>query len=651
MTAATDRGMALEWDRLHQILVDAASGSSSSEEVARIEDALRPLGSPLRSLGARFELTGFERDTLLLALSVEASLDSARNVAALNAPRDSALVTVDLALRLFAPGGDHRRRGRTALGPDGKLFAEGLLEWAGPAFGSHLARPFRVTRVVLEHFLADVTSIPSGCRMLTDGETAPEAQGLAAALSADANPPITMVVGTIAAEPEVTALAVSSALSRPMLVVDLDEAEEAEVDPVAVRARARLERATVYLRHVWRSPARLRWVRRVSYGAPIFVETRPDDDWSWSTTRLAVTAIHCSEPDTRARGERWRAVLRESEVTIDDALIDEVATSFVLSREQVRLAVGHARVATAAERGLTDTLDAEALRAACRARLDHDLAAVATKCERRQTWDDLVLPDVTKRRLHDFVHALKHRSLVFETWALADRIGGTTGISALFTGASGTGKTMAASVVARSVGLDIYRIDLASVVSKYIGETEKNLDRAFGAARRASAILFFDEAEALLGKRSEVKDAHDRYSNIEVAYLLQRLEAHPGAVIFATNLAKNLDAAFARRMHFVVEFPRPDPKLRLAIWRSLLSDRVPVAADVDLSVLAERFETTGGEIRNVLLDAAFLAARGGRPISMSNLMVSMARHLRQEGRLPTASSFGAFHDAVAEALL
>jgi SpoVK/Ycf46/Vps4 family AAA+-type ATPase len=205
-------------------------------------------------------------------------------------------------------------------------------------------------------------------------------------------------------------------------------------------------------------------------------------------------------------------------------------------------------------------------------------------------------------------------------------------VAVLFSGASGTGKTMAACVLAGASGRPLYRVDLAGVVSKYIGETEKNLDRVFTAARGADAVLLFDEADALLGKRSEVKDAHDRYANLEVAYLLQRLEEHDGVVILASNLPRNIDAAFARRLHYVVEFPRPGPELREQIWRGILAPPVPTAGDLDLASVAAAYELTGGEIQNLVLEAAFAAAARGEPIGQSALLRVLQRQQTRQGR-------------------
>jgi SpoVK/Ycf46/Vps4 family AAA+-type ATPase len=203
-------------------------------------------------------------------------------------------------------------------------------------------------------------------------------------------------------------------------------------------------------------------------------------------------------------------------------------------------------------------------------------------------------------------------------------------------------------VLAREAGLDLWRIDLSKVLSKWIGETEKHLDRIFAQARDGNAILFFDEADAMFGKRSEVKEAHDRYANIEVAYLLQRLESYDGVVILATNLARNIDPAFSRRLHFVIDFPLPDPALREQLWRAALPARAPLADDLDVGFLARQFAFAGGDIRVAVLDAAFAAAADESPIDMSRLLQAVARQLLKQGKVPQGSEFQHYHSTRAQ---
>jgi SpoVK/Ycf46/Vps4 family AAA+-type ATPase len=223
--------------------------------------------------------------------------------------------------------------------------------------------------------------------------------------------------------------------------------------------------------------------------------------------------------------------------------------------------------------------------------------------------------------------------VVLEEWGLGRKLVSSEGVTLLFAGPPGTGKTMAAEIIAGELGLDLFKIDLSTIVSKYIGETEKNLERIFTEAESSNAILFFDEADALFGKRSEVRDSHDRYANIEISYLLQRMEAYDGVTILATNLRANLDDAFTRRLQFAVDFPFPEEVDRLRIWQTLFPPNVPRGADLDFVLLARRFKLAGGSIRNIIVSAAYLAANDGRSVTMEHLLHGTRRELQKMGRL------------------
>ncbi|KAM3094019.1 ATP-binding protein [Phormidesmis sp. 146-35] len=259
----------------------------------------------------------------------------------------------------------------------------------------------------------------------------------------------------------------------------------------------------------------------------------------------------------------------------------------------------------------------------CRIQARPNLDSLAQRIESDSEWTDLILPEREQQMLQDIAIQVRHRAKVYETWGFAEKGDRGLGISALFAGSSGTGKTLAAETLATELKLDLYRIDLSAVVSKYIGETEKNLRRVFDAAETGGVILLFDEADAIFGKRSEVKDSHDRHANIEVSYLLQRMEAYRGLAILTTNLKDSLDTAFLRRIRFVVQFPFPDAKQRADIWRQIFPTQMPTQG-LDFDKLA-KLTVAGGNIRNIALNAAFLAAETNQPVMMPHLLQAAKR--------------------------
>ncbi|MGW0591321.1 AAA family ATPase [Streptosporangium sp. NPDC002607] len=294
--------------------------------------------------------------------------------------------------------------------------------------------------------------------------------------------------------------------------------------------------------------------------------------------------------------------------------------------DAVRLARGRARAAGGDEPAYEDLL--WACRAPSRAALD----GLARPLTPRTGWDDLILPADVLEQLRELCAQVRHRGLVLDEWALGRRTALGHGVQALFLGPSGTGKTLAAEVVAAAVGMGLVKVDLSTVVSKYIGETEKHLARVFTAAERSGSILLFDEADALFGKRSEVGDAHDRYANIEVSYLLQRIEEYAGVVILATNFAQNIDEAFQRRLRVSISFPFPDEAARLAIWRRHLPGELPVTADLDLTRMARQFKVPGGVIRKIVWNAAFLAADDGGRMDAGHLLLATRREYERMGK-------------------
>jgi hypothetical protein len=331
--------------------------------------------------------------------------------------------------------------------------------------------------------------------------------------------------------------------------------------------------------------------------------------------RRAIVRLEVQKPSTAEQRVLWESGLRSMASKLNGQL-DALVNQFNLGTSAIRDACADA-LATPQVQSEPQAIG-KVLWQACRGQARPQLGGLAPRIEPEAGWGDLVLPMPQLQILYEVATHVRQRIKVYDTWGFAARGSRGLGISALFSGVSGTGKTMAAEVLARELDLDLYRIDLSSVVSKYIGETEKNLRRVFDAAEAGGAILLFDEADALFGKRSEVKDSHDRYANIEVSYLLQRMEAYRGLAILTTNMKSALDSAFLRRIRFIVQFPFPDANHRAEIWRRIYPQDTPTEALNEIKLA--KLNITGGNIRNIALNAAFLAADAGEPVRMSHLL-------------------------------
>jgi hypothetical protein len=360
-------------------------------------------------------------------------------------------------------------------------------------------------------------------------------------------------------------------------------------------------------------------------------------NWDPAWSQEVPFVLDALAADGRERAELWRGNLN-GDLADETDPGGEMAT-FRLTPEQVRRASVAARLQ--AERA-GRPLEVEDLRAGARAQNAAGLERLARRIQPMVGFDDLVLPSDVSQQLRDLITRARWREQVLGAW----KMGGASrrqGMTALFAGPSGTGKTMAAEVVAGALGLDLYVVDLATVVDKYVGETEKNLDRIFAEAEGVNGVLLFDEADALFGKRSEVRDAHDRYANVEVAYLLQRLELFAGIAMLSSNLRSNLDDAFARRLDAVIDFPEPTEPYRRRLWQQCLRPPVPVAGDVDLDFLARAFTLSGGNIRNIALTAGYWAAEHGGPLTMADLIRAVQAEYRKLGRMCVESEFGVYY--------
>lgn len=352
---------------------------------------------------------------------------------------------------------------------------------------------------------------------------------------------------------------------------------------------------------------------------PLIIASR--ERHAWSQRPLLTFDVQKPTPDEQ--GTIWQATLG-TQAALLNGQVQRLISQFSLNEPAIHAAWAGAQGKMAAmEQSPTSENVAAVLWEMCRVQTRPRFAELAQRIEVAATWDDLVVPDLQRSILQEIAMHVRQRRQVYETWGFASKSNRGLGISALFAGVSGVGKTMAAEVLAGELHLDLYRIDLSMVVSKYIGETEKNLRRIFDAAEEGGAILLFDEADALFGKRSEVKDSHDRYANIEVSYLLQRMEAYQGLAILTTNMKDALDTAFLRRLRFIVQFPFPDAAQRAEIWRRIFPETAPIEG-LDVEKLAQ-LNIAGGHIRNIALKAAFIAADAGEPIRMQHVLRA-ARH-------------------------
>jgi SpoVK/Ycf46/Vps4 family AAA+-type ATPase len=362
-------------------------------------------------------------------------------------------------------------------------------------------------------------------------------------------------------------------------------------------------------------------------------------DPTWSSQVPLV--IDAPLPTYEDRELLWRASLNGNGP--EGADLASATLQFRLTPEQVKRAAIFALQKSAANGAAVTVHDVQA---GARAQNAGALERLTRRIEPEAEWSDLVLPEDAVNQLRELTHRARLSDRVLERW------GGSTvkgrGVSALFAGDSGTGKTMSAEIVANALGLDLYVIDLSTVIDKYIGETEKNLERIFVEADRVNAVLLFDEADAIFGKRSEVQDAHDRYANVETAYLLQRIERFNGLAILTTNLRSNVDEAFTRRLDAIIDFPSPDQAHRRRLWEVHLRRGMPVG-DLDLDFLARAFKLSGGNISNIVLSAAFLAAQEEVEVGMAHLIRATEREYRKLGHLCVPEEFGPYYPLIARA--
>ena len=624
-----------------------------------------------------FNLNPFEQDVVLLALAPEVDLKYETLYGYLNNDVTRKYPTVDLALRVCGEeGAGEFNRSRSSLNEQSLLFEQGLLEHKeNPArgAGTFLAQGFFISPLLANYLLGIAVNDPDGVKCvslqsITDftWESISHNPDIIERLKRWTDlvvtskiPQLLVMEGYSGAGRGTAARAISARLGRSVIEVDLSSLTQ---DPLLLNKRlrqiilqARLQRGLIHLQHgeiLFKQEGPTQGTLPMALIAlnhpevPICMNVLPDTSWRERLPRSPCVSVKFPTPTAIERLELWERSIGSTQMGRDRMVVKELAQRFPLNQGQIENAVATAHIEQQLNEKGQMTFQKENLYQAARNQAVGDIGKLAQKIPPKFWWDDLILPEAIFSRVKEIAGAVQTWNRVYHEWGMAKRVRNANGLMVLFAGPSGTGKTMTASVIANDLGLDLYRIDLAGVVSKYIGETEKNLDRIFAAAHQANGILFFDEADALFGKRSEVKDAHDRYANIETAYLLQKMEEHEGLVILATNLSKNMDQAFSRRMHYVIEFPKPDATQRERMWRAIFPPEVPLGKDVDFGFLGRQFLLTGGDIKNVALDAAFLAAQNGQILNMQTLIQAMARQMLKQGKVPSATDFKQYHSMI-----
>ena len=641
------RGLYISEAEAQEILerpLSAPHWCAAPEPPPQLLDALRDPPEPgprMRHLIDRFRLSPFERDCLVIALAPEVDLKYERLFGFLADDITRRRPTVDVILNLLCSTFESKLAARSSFAPESPLIRHALLHlFADP---SRVQPPLldqlvrvdpRIIAFLLEE---DAPEPPQGLQV--NDLLLPRRQVEQIENAIRAPHAVVYLRGREGSGRRCTAEACCAAAGLRLLPVDSDAVLKSEADGFtrAVRAAFRETLLTpsavlwanfdAFLADSRRLERQLLFEAIAQCPAPVFLGG--EADWQPPAYLLngPFVRFDLTCPSAADRSKLWTRLLGEAAATLD---LRDVAARFRLNAGQIQDAAASA-IQGARARGAA--LSQADLDAACRAHSNSRLGSLARKLEPHPRWDDMVLPPDRKQQLLEICNWARYRALVYEEWGFDRKLSLGKGLNVLFAGPPGTGKTMAAEILAGELGLDLYKLDLAGVVSKYIGETEKNLARIFAEAETSNAILFFDEADALFGKRTEVRDAHDRYANIETGYLLQRMEEYEGIAILATNLKKNLDEAFVRRMHFMLEFPLPSEQDRRRIWERIWPKDAPLSHELDLDLVAARFQITGGNIRNVALSAAFLAARDGKVITMGHLWQAMRREYQKMGKV------------------
>jgi hypothetical protein len=622
---------------------EAQQAAQARDEAARVDPP-----PALIFLAQQLGLSTFEQDVLLLCAAMELDIRLGALCARAQDDANRPYPTFALALALFDDAGWE------ALSPNRPLRYWRLIEINQPGATPLTLSALRADERIV-NYLKGLNTLDDRIALMvmpliTDGREAHSLDSLALSQQAAADRiaarwrrtgpgallPVAQLLGADAASKELIAAQAAARLNRRAYRVD---AQALPAPAGELEAFARLwQRESLLLPLALYVDAQSSDLRPLEHSATLNRLFSHDAGVAFLAVREAPARLHgpsfvvdTTKPTAAEQRAAWIGAVRANAPGVDDAeaerLARALASQFDLNLSDIR------EVSEAAETGadlLTEWWDA------CRARTRPQLDTLAQRIDAKATWDDLVLPEEPLRLLRRIAGQVRERSRVYEDWGFAQKMNRGLGISALFAGDSGTGKTMAAEVIANDLRLNLYRIDLSAVVSKYIGETEKNLRQVFDAAEGGGAILFFDEADALFGKRSEVKDSHDRYANIEINYLLQRMESYRGLAILATNMKSALDSAFLRRLRFIVNVPFPGLAERREMWQKVFPLQAPVG-ELNYDRLA-RLKLSGGNIHSIALNATFLAAGKEPPLVTMPLMLEAARRELRKLGLPVSEA-------------
>ncbi|TMG12495.1 MAG: ATP-binding protein [Chloroflexi bacterium] len=626
-----------------------AGAAQARDDIEATADAAERAGADprLRRLARNFRLDEIDIELLLIAMAPDVDARFERLFGYLQDDVSRRRASVGLGLELCGlPLSSAYARSR--LAPGAPLVDECLVlieETERPVLTRSLRVPDRVAGHLLGSDIPDpvVAALAYECEPATSEEATTLVRWMH-----DASP---SRLAYIRERPGASGAALASSaftrVGRPTLALDLERLRPEDDLPMVAALTAReagLTGAGVVAGPIEVLIARGLPAVRAFSEMPATVILVGARTWDPAWARDVPFICEAPIPDAAHRAELWRRNLNGD--TPPGLDLAGTMAQFRLTAEQVHRAARAARMEAHAREV---PLDEDELKAGARAQNAAGLERLARRIQPAVGFADLVLPPDAMAQIKELLTRARYREQVLDVWKMGGPSARRRGLTALFAGPSGTGKTMAAEVLAGELGLDLYTVDLATVVDKYVGETEKNLDRIFAEAERVNGVILFDEADALFGKRSEVSDAHDRYANVEVAYLLQRMELFDGIAILATNLRANLDEAFTRRLDSLVDFPEPEEEYRRQLWERSLGTAMPRADDLDLGFLAESFQLAGGAIRNIVVAAAYAAAEHGRPLSMAHLIRATQREYLKMGRLCVESEFGPYYPLLSDA--